>query len=108
MLFDQPRAGAIVDLHEIFVGVPPERGGAGHRHEYPCELPQPRAPRYHAVVGCKWNTHHGIIGDMHIKTNVLRLAALLSACCAFNVPAQSAAPQTVKFQSLDARTELTA
>src|SRR5687768_3573008 len=108
MLFDQPRTGAIVDLHEIFVSVPRERSGASRGHEYPPELPQPSAPGSHALVGCKWNTHHGIIGDMRIKTNVLRLAALLLACCGFNVPAKSAAPQTVKFQSLDARTELVA
>ena len=45
---------------------------------------------------------------MRIKTNVLRLAVLVSACCGFNVPAHSAVPETVKFQSLDGRTELTA
>lgn len=45
---------------------------------------------------------------MRIKTNVLRLAALLWACCGFNVPAHGGVPETVKFQSLDGRTGLVA
>ena len=46
-----------------------------------------------------------------MKTNMLRSLALLFACCGFGLPAQGAAsytPETIRFQSLDGRTELVA